>query len=303
MIEPFFFIGLSITYDQILKPFPIIRSNSVSNTSPIGMGKNYKSRCSLFARMSSNGYRLLILIKNCQSLFSSDSISTSLLFSTAVISGSSSAPDLKDVLNPPERCKAQSIRPLETLHNALSLRQMDDFLVKMVNSNLYRQFCTHQRLIKRNIQITPYDADLDPLLMISDLNTSNLNKIILEEIATKKIEQDAELRKISFDSHKSSMSGFLVEQPMNTKTNTISSSSTLTSNLSDISGSNSQLQVLSGLSGPNSIISSSSVPSSPNDSSCAEFWKKTFFKSGSVDHQSDNDQATTSFSSPPSPMN
>lgn len=206
------------------------------------------------------------------------------------------------MLNPPERCKAQSIRPLETLHNALSLRQMDAFLVKMVNSNLYRQFCTH-RLIKRNIQITPYDADLDPLQLISDLNTANLNKIILEEIATKKIEQDAELRKISFDSHKSSISGYLIEQPMNTKTNTISSSSTLTSNLSDISNSNSQLQVLSGLSGPNSIISSSSVPSSPNDNSCTEFWKKTFFKRSSVDHQSDNDQATTSFSSPPSPMN
>ena len=227
------------------------------------------------------------------------SISTSLLFSTAVISGSSSAPDLKDMLNPPERCKAQSIRPLETLHNALSLRQMDDFLVRMVNSNLYRHFCTHQRLIKRNIQITPYDADLDPLQLLNDLNSANLNKIILEEIATKKSEQENELRKISLDSHKSSISGFLVEQP-NTKTNTISSSSTLTSNLSDISGSNSQLQVLSG---PNSIISSSSVPSSPNDNSCTEFWKKSFFNRGSVDHQSDNDQATTSFSSPPSPMN
>ena len=199
------------------------------------------------------------------------------------------------MLNPPERCKAQSIRPLETLHNALSLRQVDDFLVRMVNLNLYSHFCTHQRLVKRNIQIT--EADLDPLLLIGDLNTSNLNKIILEEIATKKSQQDAELRKISFDSHKSSISGFL-EQPA--KATTISSSSTLTSNLSDISGSNSQLQVLSG---PNSIISSSSVPSSPNDSSCTEFWKKSFFNRGSVDHQSDTDQAATSFSGPPSPMN
>lgn len=219
-----------------------------------------------------------------------------------MISGSSSAPDLKDVLNPPERCKSQSIRPLETLHNALSLRQMDDFLVRMVNSNLYRHFCTHQRQIKRNIQITPYDADLDPLQLINDLNGSNLSKMILDEIAAKKNEQDADLRKISLDSHKSSITGLLMEQPMITKANTISSSSTLTSNLSDISGSNSQLQVLSG---PNSIISSSSVPSSPNDSSGThvEFWQKSFFNRGSIDHQSDTEQATTSLSGPPSPMN
>lgn len=233
----------------------------------------------------------------------SGSISTSLLFSTAVISGSSSAPDLKDVLKD-ERCKSQSIRPLETLHNALSLKKMDDFLVRMVNSNLYRHFCTHQRQIKRNIQITPYDgdlnADLDPVQLINDLNGSNMSKLILEEIAAKKNEQDAELRKISLDSHKSSISGLLgMEQPM--KANTISSSSTLTSNLSDISGSNSQLQVLSG---PNSIISSSSVPSSPNDGSSThvEFWQKTFFNRGSIDHQSDNEQAPTSLSGPPSPM-
>ncbi|GIY22700.1 hypothetical protein CDAR_203983 [Caerostris darwini] len=59
------------------------------------------------------------------------------LFSTAVISGSSSAPELKDA-GPPQDGLCQqvpSIRPLETLHNALSLRQLDSFLERMTSSS------------------------------------------------------------------------------------------------------------------------------------------------------------------------
>ncbi|RZF33266.1 hypothetical protein LSTR_LSTR007611 [Laodelphax striatellus] len=72
--------------------------------------------------------------------------STNSLFSTAVISGSSSAPNLRDMI--PNTAAVQAalegcggvplIRPLETLHNALSLRQLDMFLDKMSRALLYR---------------------------------------------------------------------------------------------------------------------------------------------------------------------
>ncbi|KAK9729107.1 Diphosphoinositol pentakisphosphate kinase 2 N-terminal domain [Popillia japonica] len=67
------------------------------------------------------------------------------LFSTAVISGSSSAPNLRDMI--PSTTSASAIegfggvppiRPLETLHNALSLRQLDSFLEKMTASPLFK---------------------------------------------------------------------------------------------------------------------------------------------------------------------
>ncbi|KAL1512849.1 hypothetical protein ABEB36_002365 [Hypothenemus hampei] len=65
------------------------------------------------------------------------------LFSTAVISGSSSAPNLRDMI--PSTASASDgfggvppIRPLETLHNALSLKQIDAFLDRMTTTQLYR---------------------------------------------------------------------------------------------------------------------------------------------------------------------
>ncbi|XP_043280971.1 inositol hexakisphosphate and diphosphoinositol-pentakisphosphate kinase 2 isoform X8 [Venturia canescens] len=72
--------------------------------------------------------------------------STNSLFSTAVISGSSSAPNLKDMVPPHASAVAAiegfggvpPIRPLETLHNALSLRQLDSFLDMMTNASLFR---------------------------------------------------------------------------------------------------------------------------------------------------------------------
>ncbi|XP_050294497.1 inositol hexakisphosphate and diphosphoinositol-pentakisphosphate kinase isoform X2 [Anthonomus grandis grandis] len=71
--------------------------------------------------------------------------STNSLFSTAVISGSSSAPNLRDMI--PSTASASAIegfggvppiRPLETLHNALSLKQIDNFLCRMTTAQLYR---------------------------------------------------------------------------------------------------------------------------------------------------------------------
>lgn len=62
--------------------------------------------------------------------------STTSLFSTAVISGSSSTPNLQDTL-----CDAPGfpiIRPLETLHNALSLKHLNEFLEKMITSPWYK---------------------------------------------------------------------------------------------------------------------------------------------------------------------
>ncbi|XP_077300771.1 inositol hexakisphosphate and diphosphoinositol-pentakisphosphate kinase isoform X1 [Arctopsyche grandis] len=71
--------------------------------------------------------------------------STSSLFSTAVISGSSSAPNLRDMI--PSTASVSSldgfggvppIRPLETLHNALSLKQLDMFLDQVTFTPLFR---------------------------------------------------------------------------------------------------------------------------------------------------------------------
>uniref|UniRef100_A0A336LX42 Inositol hexakisphosphate and diphosphoinositol-pentakisphosphate kinase n=1 Tax=Culicoides sonorensis TaxID=179676 RepID=A0A336LX42_CULSO len=71
--------------------------------------------------------------------------STNSLFSTAVISGSSSAPNLRDMI--PSTASPSGIegfggvppiRPLETLHNALSLKQLDEFLEKMTSTILFK---------------------------------------------------------------------------------------------------------------------------------------------------------------------
>lgn len=65
--------------------------------------------------------------------------SGSSLFSTAVISGSSSAPELKSLFTPVtaigiEGCGGvPSIRPLETLHNAMSLRQVNAFIDRVTS--------------------------------------------------------------------------------------------------------------------------------------------------------------------------
>ncbi|XP_044744721.1 inositol hexakisphosphate and diphosphoinositol-pentakisphosphate kinase 2 isoform X3 [Coccinella septempunctata] len=71
--------------------------------------------------------------------------STNSLFSTAVISGSSSAPNLRDMIPSATSVSGLEgfggvppIRPLETLHNALSLRQIDAFLDRMTKASLFK---------------------------------------------------------------------------------------------------------------------------------------------------------------------
>ncbi|XP_055685097.1 inositol hexakisphosphate and diphosphoinositol-pentakisphosphate kinase isoform X16 [Lutzomyia longipalpis] len=77
--------------------------------------------------------------------FSKKMASTNSLFSTAVISGSSSAPNLRDMI--PSTASPSvlegiggvpSIRPLETLHNALSLKQLDSFLETMTVAPMFK---------------------------------------------------------------------------------------------------------------------------------------------------------------------
>ncbi|XP_059224201.1 inositol hexakisphosphate and diphosphoinositol-pentakisphosphate kinase isoform X4 [Stomoxys calcitrans] len=74
--------------------------------------------------------------------------STNSLFSTAVISGSSSAPNLRDMIPVSSSVfpltvldgfgGVPPIRPLETLHNALSLKQLDHFLERMTSAPLFK---------------------------------------------------------------------------------------------------------------------------------------------------------------------
>ncbi|XP_055711862.1 inositol hexakisphosphate and diphosphoinositol-pentakisphosphate kinase isoform X19 [Phlebotomus papatasi] len=74
--------------------------------------------------------------------FSKKMASTNSLFSTAVISGSSSAPNLRDMIpstaSPSGIGGVPSIRPLETLHNALSLKQLDSFLETMTAAPMFK---------------------------------------------------------------------------------------------------------------------------------------------------------------------
>ncbi|XP_018494460.1 inositol hexakisphosphate and diphosphoinositol-pentakisphosphate kinase [Galendromus occidentalis] len=82
------------------------------------------------------------------------------LFSTAVISGSNSAPDLRYMVPCEGPLRVPTIRPLETLHNALSLYQLDMFLSK-VTSSTYRTILlssqqagsSQQKLTKENLPV------------------------------------------------------------------------------------------------------------------------------------------------------
>jgi len=91
-------------------------------------------------RHSIPGHRLNNYLKFLNELAAKGS-STAHLFSTAVISGSSSAPNLKDEDMPQHpdgigfSIGMPNIRPLETLHNALSLRQLDSFLSFVTSAN------------------------------------------------------------------------------------------------------------------------------------------------------------------------
>ncbi|KAJ6636186.1 Inositol hexakisphosphate and diphosphoinositol-pentakisphosphate kinase [Pseudolycoriella hygida] len=120
-------------------PHPnIVKHNSDTTSSPCNT-TGRRQRHSLSGQMSY--YKMLGFGGFSKKM----ATSTNSLFSTAVISGSSSAPNLRDMIP----CTASSsvlegfggvppIRPLETLHNALSLKQLDGFLEKMITVPLFK---------------------------------------------------------------------------------------------------------------------------------------------------------------------
>uniref|UniRef100_A0A1B6DZ01 Inositol hexakisphosphate and diphosphoinositol-pentakisphosphate kinase n=1 Tax=Clastoptera arizonana TaxID=38151 RepID=A0A1B6DZ01_9HEMI len=127
--------------EQRARSYDQKRANEKSecNTDP---GPSRRHRHGISGQMSYfrvNGYGLIIQHQK-------RGTSGNSLFSTAVISGSSSAPNLRDMIPNSASVTAAidgcggvpSIRPLETLHNALSLKQLDGFLDTMTHSNLYR---------------------------------------------------------------------------------------------------------------------------------------------------------------------
>lgn len=100
-------------------------------------------------RHSIPGHRLTNYLKFLHELAAQGSTFAH-LFSTAVISGSSSAPNLQKEMPPRGEnvvlsVGMPSIRPLETLHNSLSLRQLDAFL-EYVTATIFKTPCPSPRL-------------------------------------------------------------------------------------------------------------------------------------------------------------
>ncbi|XP_076183864.1 inositol hexakisphosphate and diphosphoinositol-pentakisphosphate kinase isoform X15 [Ptiloglossa arizonensis] len=129
---------------NIVLPVPTVRTSTCLDTDSEGAHPQLRSqtrrhRHSISGQMSY--FKLLGYNVNKKLTGSANS-----LFSTAVISGSSSAPNLKDMVPPHASAVAAiegfggvpPIRPLETLHNALSLRQLDSFLEMMTSAPLFR---------------------------------------------------------------------------------------------------------------------------------------------------------------------
>ncbi|XP_064211959.1 inositol hexakisphosphate and diphosphoinositol-pentakisphosphate kinase 2 isoform X16 [Tribolium castaneum] len=125
--------------NRAISPEPEARSKSYDHKSP-QKGKAEKLHQSLDA-VNSKGF-------GCGGPLGFKKLATgsgNSLFSTAVISGSNSAPNLRDMI--PSTASASAlegiggvppIRPLETLHNALSLKQIDTFLEHMTAAPLFR---------------------------------------------------------------------------------------------------------------------------------------------------------------------
>ena len=121
----------SITISSSSQHKPLAAAHSLADVSsascdnPACLIRNRKKRHSTPGKLSS--YLKLCSVVDLPVLKSPNS-----LFSTAVISGSSSAPDLRDIyFNTDGSPSLPSIRPLETLHNALSLKHLDSFLQRM----------------------------------------------------------------------------------------------------------------------------------------------------------------------------
>ncbi|XP_042146437.1 inositol hexakisphosphate and diphosphoinositol-pentakisphosphate kinase isoform X6 [Ixodes scapularis] len=113
---------------------PLVTAEESSTTCRPSLHGIHRHRHSVPGQLSS--YLRICSVADLPKVFGSSGS----LFSTAVISGSSSAPDLKNLFPTAVAdgiVSVPSIRPLETLHNALSLHQLDQFLGK-VTSATYR---------------------------------------------------------------------------------------------------------------------------------------------------------------------
>jgi len=134
--------NLSRSFDESSRP-----SRSLENECLVANQESATSPCSKdgFGRRSHRhslpGHKMTNYLKFLQDLAIRQASGTmaSQLFSTAVISGSSSAPNLLTA-NSLVSCGvaedgSSTIRPLETLHNALSLRQLDNFLEFVTTAN------------------------------------------------------------------------------------------------------------------------------------------------------------------------
>ncbi|XP_055384691.1 inositol hexakisphosphate and diphosphoinositol-pentakisphosphate kinase isoform X2 [Condylostylus longicornis] len=130
---------LNINHPNILCPNPKNELTNHNSENPTSIS-NTASASSRRQRHSIAGQMSYIKMLGFSGFSKKVATSTSSLFSTAVISGSSSAPNLREMAPNSasntvlEGFGGVSIRPLETLHNALSLKQLDTFLFKMTSA-------------------------------------------------------------------------------------------------------------------------------------------------------------------------
>jgi len=104
--------------------------------------------------------------------------STGTLFSTAIISGSSSAPELKDMVDCSTTtmsdfqgcCGVPPIRPLETLHNALFMKQLDSFLERVTTISYRTPISTPPKVPSTPIQLRANKGSSPPLSITSPTN-------------------------------------------------------------------------------------------------------------------------------------
>ncbi|XP_058976961.1 inositol hexakisphosphate and diphosphoinositol-pentakisphosphate kinase-like isoform X14 [Musca domestica] len=118
------------------------KDNTVTSTSSSSSVSSRRQRHSIAGQMS---YMKMLGFGGFSKKMTTSANS---LFSTAVISGSSSAPNLRDMIPVSSSVfpltvldgfgGVPPIRPLETLHNALSLKQLDNFLEKMTSAPLFK---------------------------------------------------------------------------------------------------------------------------------------------------------------------
>nr|NP_001285536.1 lethal (1) G0196, isoform P [Drosophila melanogaster]AHN60006.1 lethal (1) G0196, isoform P [Drosophila melanogaster] len=124
----------TVTTTDILKDSQVSVSVSASVSSANASTSSRRQRHSIAGQMS---YMKMLGFGGFSKKMATSANS---LFSTAVISGSSSAPNLRDMITVSSSGfgDVPPIRPLETLHNALSLRKLDSFLQDMILAQIFK---------------------------------------------------------------------------------------------------------------------------------------------------------------------